>query len=73
MGASSKGCNSFIDVMDRIVRNPFKDGMMGRTYEEFLVHNHIQRSTGCTPRIILNHTSSPPISGRARQYGVRKL
>ena len=42
MGNSSKGCNSFIDMMNRVVRNPFKDGMMGRTYEEFLIHYHIQ-------------------------------
>ena len=42
MSGSSKGCNSYSDVMDRIVRDPFKDGMVGRSYEEFLVHNHVQ-------------------------------
>ena len=43
MGASSKGCSKRYDeIMQRVVRDPFKDGIMCRSYDDFLIHNHVQ-------------------------------
>ena len=74
MGECSKGCSSsFSSILERIVRDPFKKGIVGRSYDDFLVHNHVHS-------LLIQDTQTTNVDGivmvpgsaKAHRYSARR-